>query len=49
MSEGEEAFVRIRFILGTAPSHVSIPKSKWHDCQKRVNEAGKCIRENATS
>ncbi len=22
------------------------PKSKWHDDQSRINEAGKCIREN---
>ncbi len=22
------------------------PKSKWHDGQRRINEAGKCIREN---
>ncbi len=21
------------------------PKSKWHDGQRRINEAGKCIRE----
>ncbi len=37
-----------RLVLrGTAPSHVSIPrKSKWYDGQRRINEAGKCIREN---
>ncbi len=22
------------------------PKSEWHDGQRRINEAGKCIREN---
>ncbi len=39
--------VRIRFVLGTAPSHVSIPpKSEWHDGQRQINETGKCIREN---
>ncbi len=42
------ANVGIRFVLGTAPSHVSIPpKSEWHDGQRQINEAGKCIRENA--
>ncbi len=39
-------YVRIRFVLGTAPSHVSIPlKSEWPDGQRQINEAGKCIRE----
>ncbi len=23
------------------------PKSEWHDGQRQINEAGKCIRENA--
>ncbi len=41
------ANVRVRFVLGTAPSHVSIPpESDWHDGQRQINEAGKCIREN---
>ncbi len=22
------------------------PKSEWHDGQRRINEAGKCTREN---
>ncbi len=39
--------VGVRFVQGTAPSHVSIPpKSKWHDGHRRVHEAGKCIRES---
>ncbi len=24
------------------------PKSEWHDGQRQINEAGKCIRENTT-
>ncbi len=32
------------FFLRTAPSHVSIAKSKWHDSQRRINETRKYIR-----
>ncbi len=39
--------VGIRFVLGTAPQPcLDPPKSKWHDGQRQINEAGKCIREN---
>ncbi len=40
--------VRIRFVLGTAPAISWSPKSKWHDDEGQINEAGKCIRENTT-
>ncbi len=43
-----QATVGIWFVLGTAPRHFSIPppKSEWHDGQRQINEAGKCIRGN---
>ncbi len=37
-----DTFVRIRFVLETAPSHASIPPNQ----HGTMNEAGKCIREN---
>ncbi len=36
----------VRFVLRKTPSHVRSSKSKRHDGQRRINEAGKCIREN---
>ncbi len=37
----------IRFVLGTAPQPCLNPaKSKWHDDDTWINEAGKWIREN---
>ncbi len=42
----------LRFLYGIGllyeqPSAMSrSPKSKWHDGQRRINEAGKYIREN---
>ncbi len=40
-------FVGIRFVLRTTSSHVSIPPNQNVTYgQKRINEAGRCIREN---
>ncbi len=35
----ENEVVGIRFVLGTAPSHVSNPKSKRYDNERRISEA----------
>ncbi len=39
---------RYRSVRGEKPlSHASFPPNqKWHIDQRRINEAGKCIREN---